>query len=88
MILSARRDFRLSRGERLRDPMAKDIPTKKKSWRVFAVLGIVAGGALVGFELQRFGLSGPPEVWFWIVVGVLLIALGLAEFLTTPPKGE
>ena len=48
----------------------------------FAAIAVVAGLALVGLELARPGGTSAGERWFWLVVGVLLVALGLAELMS------
>jgi hypothetical protein len=54
---------------------------KPRSRRIFGAIGIVAGVALVAFEVIQFSRSGPVERWFWLLVGVLVTILGAAEFM-------
>ena len=49
--------------------------------KIFGGLGIVAGVALVAFEVATFARSGAVERWFWLAVGVVLAVFGAAEFL-------
>ena len=55
---------------------------KGRARGILSALGIVAGVALVAFELTHFSTSGPVERWFWLLVGALLAALGAAHFLS------
>ena len=57
---------------------------KTRARKAFAGIGIVAGAALVAFEVARFRESGPVERWFWLVVGLVVAALGVVQLLTRP----
>jgi hypothetical protein len=54
---------------------------KPRSRKVFAGVALVAGAALVFFEVRRDLRVGAVESWFWLVVGVLIIVLAAMEFL-------
>jgi hypothetical protein len=45
----------------------------------FAVIAVLAGLLLVGFELAGASGTSTGERWFWGIVGGLLIVLGSAE---------
>ena len=49
--------------------------------KIFAGVAVVAGVALVFFEVRRDLRIGAVESWFWLVVGVLVIVLAAMEFL-------
>ena len=57
---------------------------KTRSRKVFTAVALVAGAVLVFFEARRSMALGRVESWFWLAVGVLVVALAAAEFL---PKG-
>ena len=46
---------------------------------LFAAVAVASGVLLVGFEAAGKGGGSAGERWFWAVVGLLLIVLGLAE---------
>ena len=54
-----------------------DKPKPRKT--LFAAIAVVAGLLLVGSELVGRPGASAGERWFWAIVGVLLIVLGLAE---------
>ncbi len=55
---------------------------KTRSRKILGGLGIVAGVALVAFEVTRFSSSGPIERWFWLLVGLLVTVFGGLELLS------
>jgi hypothetical protein len=50
--------------------------------KIFAGIGVLAGLVLLGFEIARPLSATALERGFWLLVGVLLIALGLAELMS------
>ena len=50
--------------------------------KLFASLAVTAGFVLIGLELAGAGDFSTGERWFWAIVGVLLIALGVAELMS------
>jgi hypothetical protein len=52
-------------------------PVIRKTW---PVLALVAGAALVYFELSRDG-GVTVENWFWLLVGGLAVILGLIDLI-------
>jgi hypothetical protein len=61
---------------------------KNRSRKTLAVIGSVAGVALLFFELRHFALAGSTERWFWLLVGGLLTVLGGIELFSSPPRSE
>ena len=65
------------------------MPTKSaKPRKSFAVVGVIAGLALVVLELIQPLSSTTVERVFWLAVGVLLIGVGVAQLRTPPPSEE
>jgi hypothetical protein len=58
-----------------------------KSRKSFAVVGMIAGLALIVLELIQPLGSTTTERVFWIAVGVLLAGVGVAQ-LRTPPSSS
>jgi hypothetical protein len=58
----------------------------RRSRAIFGGLGIVAGVALIAFEVATFSASGPVERWFWLLVGALVTVLGALSFLDEGKK--
>jgi hypothetical protein len=54
---------------------------RKRSRKLFASVALVAGVALVYFEVRRDLRLGVVDSWFWLVVGALVIVLAAMEFL-------
>ena len=54
---------------------------RPRSRKMFAGVALLAGAALVFFEVRRAVRLGGVESWFWLVVGVLVIVLAAIEFL-------
>ena len=50
---------------------------RRQPKRTFAVVAVVAGAALVAFEVRLLLRGARGEVWFWLVVGLLMVAFGL-----------
>ena len=50
-------------------------PAKRKA---FALIAMIAGLGLIALELLRPQAATTGERWFWLIVGVLLVGLGLA----------
>ena len=46
--------------------------------RAFAAVAVIAGLGLIALELIRPQAATAGERWFWLIVGVLLVGLGLA----------
>ena len=55
---------------------------KTRSRKILGGFGIVAGVALVAFEVTSFSSSGPIERWFWLLVGLLVTVFGGLELLS------
>jgi len=47
--------------------------------RIFAAIAVMAGLALLALELINVQGTTSGERWFWFVVGVLLVGLGIVE---------
>jgi len=58
----------------------------RKPRRIFSALAAACGIALLVFEILRFRSEGP-EVWFWIAIATLMIAMGLIGVLQKTPTG-
>ena len=54
---------------------------RSRTRKLFSGVALVAGGALVFFEVRHSVALGRVESWFWLVVGVLVILLAAAEFV-------
>jgi hypothetical protein len=59
-------------------------PGPRKPRRIFSALAAACGFALLVFETRRFREEGP-EVWFWIAIAALMIAMGLIGVFQKPP---
>jgi hypothetical protein len=56
--------------------------------RLWPVLALLAGLALVGFETRRAGGVTAENV-FWVVVGALVVVLSVIDlFQKRPPEGK
>lgn len=53
--------------------------TRRRSW-LFPALAILAGLVLLGYEWTHL-FHGEPTSWFWVIVALVLVALGGAEFV-------
>ena len=53
-------------------------PAKRKA---FAAIAVIAGAALVVLELLRPGATSAGERWFWLIVGLALVGLGVMGLL-------
>lgn len=53
---------------------------RKRPKRAYSLVGVLAGIALLAFEISKWSTSSP-EKWFWALVAVLMIALGIAGVL-------
>lgn len=51
---------------------------EKRPRKAFALIAVIAGVALLALEVLRPSSSPMAERWFWIVVGILLVGLGVA----------
>jgi hypothetical protein len=49
--------------------------------RILAGLSIVAGAFMVVMEGQRIMGGQASQEWFWLLVGIALLALGSMEFV-------
>ena len=60
-----------------------------KRRRVFAALAALSGAALLAFELRKSPAGTTVgERWFWLVVGVAVLGMGIAELMRPDaPKG-
>jgi uncharacterized membrane protein (DUF2068 family) len=48
--------------------------------RIWHYLALIAGAALIGFEVSKpGGITG--ESWFWLLVGVLIVILATVEIV-------
>lgn len=59
-------------------------PRMKPRRKIFAAVALVAGLALVYFEIARHRGAGAWEFNFWIVVGALLIFFALIDLFSKP----
>ena len=57
---------------------------KRNSGRVFAALAVVGGLALGFFEVRLLAQGAGGETWFWLVVAVLMLALGIFGLFDKP----
>jgi len=55
---------------------------------VSAAIAIVAGLTLLVFELRVLWRGGGGEAWFWMVVAVLLVAVGVAQWLGLTDRSD
>jgi hypothetical protein len=49
---------------------------RKRPKRAYSAVAVLGGIALLMFELGKWSTSSP-EKWFWALIAVLMIALGL-----------
>ena len=56
--------------------------------RAFAVIAMIAGFVLLALELMRPHAATAGERWFWLLVGVLLVGLGLAGVMDRGDPAE
>lgn len=64
-------------------------PTRRRLRKAGGVLAVVFGSTLIVLERsEALGGAQPGVAWFWIVVAVLLIALGMAELLDRTGRRE
>lgn len=62
---------------------------KPRSRKLVAGFSVVAGVLLIAFELMQYAVSEEPLVsWFWILIALLAIALGIAEFRARPSDDQ
>lgn len=66
--------------------MSTDSRRSKKPHRLIPVLSVIAGVALIAFEVYRFRTEGA-EKWFWLAVAVFLVAVGTVGVVQKPPAG-
>lgn len=60
---------------------------KKKPKRLYSAVAMLGGVVLLMFEISRWSVSSP-EKWFWAMIAVLMIVLGLAGVLLPDPDNE
>ena len=60
--------------------------SKRQPGRVFAALAVVGGVALAIFELRLLWQGAGGEAWFWLVVAVLMIGLGVFGLFDDPAR--
>jgi hypothetical protein len=63
------------------------LPTPKKSRarKIVAGLSVLGGGFLLLREIPAFQPSSG-ESWFWIVIALLALVLGIIELLSPAPR--
>lgn len=57
-----------------------DTARRKRRRRLFAGFACAVGIALIALEIRSLAENGSVG-WFWLMIGVLLLLLGSAEFL-------
>jgi hypothetical protein len=57
--------------------------------KAFAAIAVVGGVALCVFEIRALARGGNPGAWFWLIVAVLMVVLGVLELVAParPPDG-
>lgn len=63
-------------------------PGRSAFRRIVAGLSVVAGLALVVFEVRRLHAGGGGEGWFWLAVGTLMVVLGGIDLIAKPAREE
>jgi hypothetical protein len=61
---------------------------QRRPGRLFPALAVVGGVALAAFEVRLLWDGAGGQAWFWLVVAVLMIALGVFGLLDNPDGHE
>ncbi len=62
---------------------------RKRPKRAYSLVATLGGVALLAFEINKWSTSSP-EKWFWVLVAVLMIVLGVVGIVQRdePASGE